>query len=285
MSDVQIPEATITDLAIYPVKSMRGIAISNARLTTLGLEHDRRWMIIDDQCQFVTQRQLTKLALVVPAIEEAGLVLTATGGERITVPYDVPAGERLTTEVWGQACTVVDEGEAVSRWLGEALQHKRPLRLVRMNPGTQRNQTAPEVMGADTRVEFADAAPFLIANEASLAAVNAALAQNGEQAVPMNRFRPNIVVNGLPAFAENSLKEVSGNGFRLQFRVVCERCVVTTINQETAERHPREEPFRTVRTLNPSPENRNSPVFGHYATLTEGDGAEIAQGDRVSLLD
>jgi uncharacterized protein YcbX len=285
MSEAIIGEATITGLVIYPVKSMGGIALSSARLTALGLEHDRRWMIIDDQCQFITQSKLAKLALIVPTIEEAGLVLSAPGGARITIPYDVPAGERLTTEVWGRTCNVIDEGAAISHWLNEALQYKRPLRLVRMAPGAQRNQTEPDVMGADTRVEFADAAPFLIANEASLAAVNAALTHNGEQAVPMNRFRPNIVVKGLPAFAEHNLKEIAGNGFRLQFRVVCERCVVTTINQETAERHPGEEPFRTIRTLNPSPEDHKSPVFGHYATLTQGNGAEIATGVRVSLLD
>jgi len=285
MSKASQPELTISGLAIYPVKSMRGIPLESAALTPLGLEHDRGWMLVDDQCEFVSQRQLAQLALIVPTLEKAGLVLTSPAGSQLTVPFDHPAGEHLTTEVYGQTCSVVDEGDAVSQWLNEVLDYKRPLRLVRMAANTQRQQTLPELLGKDTHVQFADAAPFLVANEASLAAINAALAENGEQAVPMNRFRPNIIVKGLPAFEEHNLAGISGKDFSLQFRMTCERCAITTIDQHTAQRHPRGEPFRTVRTLNYSPDNPKSPVFGHYATLSKGEGVAISCGDSIGLLD
>ena len=285
MSNAAQPKVTLSSLSIYPVKSMQGIALERATLTSQGLKHDRSWMIVDDQYQFITQRELAKLALIVPTLATEGLVLTSHEGARITVPFAQPAGEHMTTQVWGQTCSVVDEGEAVSRWLADALRYKRPLRLVRMTPNTQREQTLPEVLGEDTRVQFADAAPFLVASEQSLAALNGALTAKGEQAVPMNRFRPNIVLAGLAAFREHDLAGISGRNFRMQFRMPCERCVITTIDQHTAQRHPRGEPFKTVRALNPAPDKPNSPVFGHYATLAAGEEVVISCGDQITLLD
>ena len=285
MSNAWQPELTITGLSIYPVKSMQGISLERASLTPLGLKYDRSWMIVDDQCEFVTQRQLATLALIVPTLETEGLVLSAPEGSRITVPFDQPAGEHMTTNVWGQACSVVDEGQVFSRWLDEVLDYKRPLRLVRMAEHTRRQQTLPELLGADTHVQFADAAPFLIVNEASLAAVNTALAEKGEQAVPMDRFRGNIVVKGIPAFEEHKWAGVRGVDFQMQFRMACERCVMTSIDQATADRHPHGEPVQTVRALNPSSDNPKSPVFGHYASLSKGEGVEVSCGDRLTLLD
>ena len=123
------------------------------------------------------------------------------------------------------------------------------------------------------------AAPFLIANEASLERLNEVLLGKGEEAVPMNRFRPNIVIRGLDSFDEHGLELLGNDSYRFNFRTPCERCVVTTIDQETAVRHPRKEPFATLRDLNPRDLERRQPLFGQYATLQDWAGGKIAVGD------
>ena len=134
-------------------------------------------------------------------------------------------------------------------------------------------------LGRGNRVLFADAAPFLVANDASLAAVNDALAPTGKPRLLMNRFRPNITVSGLTAFAEHDVERLDGDGYALDMRYPCERCIVTTIDQETAERDADVEPYRTLSRINPMPGGNDKPAFGENATLAKGDGAMIRVGD------
>ena len=275
----------ISGISCYPVKAMRGIPLSSAILGPQGLEHDRKWLIVDHENRFMTQRQIAGLALIVPTLEQDGLVLCNPQGQTISVPYEVQAGEQLRTNVWGDECQVIDQGEEISVWLSKSLETEQPLRLVRMQANTERAQSKPDLLGADTRVLFADAAPLLVANEASLLQINNALEAKGESPVPMNRFRPNIVLAGLAAFAEHTVAGLVGHNFRLEFSMPCERCVVTTIDQETAQRHPAGEPFKTVREINSSPSEVKKPVFGHYANLSDGTNPRIALGDEVRLLD
>lgn len=273
---------TVTGLFVYPVKSMRGIAVEHAVLSPLGLEHDRRFMVVRADGSFVTQRNQPLMALVETALEPGGLTLSRAGFGQAHVPFDAAGGEPVRTRVWKDECETVDQGEVISRWLTEALESEERLRLVAMAAGFERPQGKAERLGAGTRTLFADAAPFLVAGEASLAALNRVLAGNGGQPVPMNRFRPNIVVAGAAEFAEHADAEWAGPGYAFRLRYPCERCVVTTIDQATALKDPDWEPYRTLTGINPMPGKEKAPAFGQNATLTEGAGRTVRVGDPLT---
>jgi uncharacterized protein YcbX len=269
----------ITALYIYPVKSMRGISLASANLTPQGLDHDRRRMVVRENGRFVTQRDLPQLALIETCLSEDGIELSREGHGSIQVPTRPIAGERMSTKVWGDPCEVIDQGEEISRWLTSALNTEENLRLVCMAPDFIRPQSQAENLGENTTTAFADAAPFLVANEASLEVLNHELESRGHDTVPMNRFRPNIVVRGLEPFAEHRISDMSSDNYRLKFCHPCQRCVVTTIDQETAARSSNWQPYKTLRDLNPMPGNETAPAFAQNATLAHGNGQKISIGD------
>jgi uncharacterized protein YcbX len=274
----------ITALTVYPVKSMRGIALDSAVLTPLGLEHDRRFMVVRPDGSFVTQRDTPLLALVETALEADGVVLSRDGFGELFVPFDVTGGEPVQTRVWKDGCEAVDQGEVVSRWLTGVLESKERLHLVAMAKDYVRPQGKADLLGSETRTLFADAAPFLVASEDSLARLNRELVSGGHDAVPMNRFRPNVVIRGLYPFAEHTSGRISTESWSLQLRYPCERCIVTTIDQDTAQKNPGKEPYRTLRNLNPMPgKDRPGPAFGQNATLAAGAGRAIRTGDQPIL--
>jgi uncharacterized protein YcbX len=276
-------QVEITQLSIYPVKSMKGIALESAVLTDQGLAHDRRFMVVRSDGRFVTQRELHRLALVHTRLDKTGIELSIEGGGVITIPIGNTGGEPVQTKVWGDECETLDQGDEISRWLTSALHSSDRLRLVRMAPGYVRPQGQPENLGKQTSTFFADAAPFLVANEASLEALNRELELRRHDPVPMNRFRPNIVLRGPCPFAEHQVAELSSGEVRLKFCHPCQRCVVTTIDQDTAAKHPDWQPYKTLRDINPMPGNDRAPAFAHNAILLDGDGAEIRVGDLVKL--
>ena len=275
-------ELQVTGLYVYPVKSMKGISLDEAVLTAKGLLHDRVWMIVRPDGRFVTQRGLPRLALVVTHLDDRGVTLSMAGHGSIAIPFDSGGGDAVATQVWGDACETVDEGPEVSRWLTRALDSPETLRMVRMAAGFRRPQNTPERFGADTTTHFADSAPFLVANEASLAELNRVLVAGGHEAVPMNRFRPNIVVKGLEPFTEHRARELASEDWRLNLIDACERCLVTTIDQQTALRNPDREPYLTLRRINPVPGPKPAPGFAQNATLGAGEGRRIALGSALT---
>jgi uncharacterized protein YcbX len=279
-----VEQLEVTALTVYPVKSMKGIALERAVLTPAGLAHDRRFMVVGGDGRFVTQRDLPGLALIETVLEDDAVGLSLRGHGSVRISLEPAQGAPVRTHVWGDACETVDQGEEVSRWLTGALRSRQALRLVHMAPGYKRPQGNPEQLGEQTHTYFADAAPYLVANEASLDALNRELKARGHAPVPMNRFRPNVVVNGLQPFAEHAMPGLAGAGYGLRFCHPCERCVVTTIDQDTAARNPQRQPYLTLRELNPAPGTENSPAFGQNATLLGGDGRIITLGDRLSLM-
>ena len=274
--------AEISGLTIYPVKSMQGIALESAELTPHGLANDRRYMVVRANGRFVTQRDMSRLALVQTSLDEDGIVLAMDGHGSVTVPFMAADGERIQTKVWGDVCETIDQGEDISRWLSSALESSDALRLVRMARGFVRPQSNPEKLGALTTTYFADAAPFLVATESSLEVLNQELAKRGHSPVPMNRFRPNIVVRGLAPFAEHEIEELSSENYRLGLCHPCERCVVTTIDQTTGIKNPDRQPFRTLGEINPMPGTKRAPAFAQNAILKEGEGQTMALGDRLA---
>ena len=275
--------AEITGLTIYPVKSMKGITLESAVLTPFGLENDRRFMVVRANGRFLTQRDEPRLALIHTRLDEDGVELSMDGRGSVTVPFTSTGGERIDTKVWGDECETVDEGDEISHWLTTALKSSVTLRLVRMAPGFMRPQGQPENLGEQTTTHFADSAPFLLANEASLDALNAELESRKHKAVPMNRFRPNIVLRGLKAFEEHEVTGMGTANYQLKLCHPCRRCVVTTIDQDTGVQNPDWQPYRTLRDINPMPGKEHAPAFAHNAILISGDGQKIAVGDRPSV--
>jgi uncharacterized protein YcbX len=269
----------ITGLHVYPVKSLKGIALERAVLTPQGLANDRRWMVVRSNGKFLTQRDLPRLSLIHTSLDKRGVTLELTGHGKTSVPFDSAGGDPVQTKVWGIPCEALDEGEEISRWLTAALESKTALKLVRMAPGFVRPQGKPEELGQHTHTIFADAAPFLVASEESLDRLNRELASRNLAHVPMNRFRPNIVVRGLQPWEEHKLAGLHCATYGLKFCHPCERCVVTTINQDTAEKDPGWQPFNTLKEINPVPGKKPAPAFGQNATLEKGDQAVISVGD------
>jgi len=274
----------ITGLYIYPVKSMQGIAVEKAQLTSKGLLYDRHWMVVAENGRFMTQRDIPRLALVNTRLAEEGVELSMQGHGSISIPFDLYHGEQIETSVWRVKCQTVDQGDYISEWLTRALDSEAPLRLVRMDPGFTRPQNKPEIMGEKTTTDFADAAPFMIANQASLDELNSVLESNYSEVVPMNRFRPNIVVDGLEPFAEHKLAGMGAENYQFGLRAPCERCIITTMDQETARKDPHGQPFKTLQAINPIPTKVKAPAFGQYATLTRGEAEDIVLGDLIEPI-
>jgi uncharacterized protein YcbX len=281
----------ISRLYTYPVKSCAGIAHTHSRITQAGLAFDRRWVMVDHRGIFMTQRTCARMALIRPSVAPDGLTLDAPGMPAITllptadnaVPVQIPV-RIFDTDTIGS-----DEGDDVARWLSLFL-HVR-CRLLRMHSQAARIASPEYVdrwIGKNNVWEanfptrhvfgFADAFPFLIINQASLDELNQQLQAKGHAAVPMNRFRPNIVLQGLPSYDEDYLRGMRINGMTFAFVKRCARCPIPNINQETAVSA--DEPNRTLIA------NRSftdGVLFGVNAVVAHARDATLNVGDPVEI--
>ncbi len=275
----------LTGLFIYPIKSLRGIAIPEALATPQGLAldigthrvFDRQWMVVKPNGSFLTQRQVPAMALIHTELGKNGVILSKARMPNCTVPYvatgePAQAPETTQAKIWADTCAVQETPLSIGQWLTQALQYPEPLRLVKLATGTQRVQSKPDLLGNNTHTHFADAAPYLVTNTASLKKLNSELREIGENPVSMEHFRPNIVVQGLPAFAEHELETitlinqgVSAPTLRLCYP--CQRCVMITIDPATAEKNSKQQPYRLLAAINPMPDSPKAPAFGINATL------------------
>ena len=218
---------SVSELIIYPIKSCAGTHVDDFMLDRFGPMHDRRWMIIDSESQQVTQREIAELALIRPSLTSSGLHIEFKG-QSITVHRPV-GGVPQAVQIWADSVQAIDAGDRVAQWLSEQLATN--LSLVWMPDNSQREVEKPIAKLGET-VGFADAFPLLLISQASLDDLNSRL----DVAVPMNRFRPNIVVTGCEAFAEDSWRRVQVNELELQVAKACARCVMPSIDQQTAEK-------------------------------------------------
>lgn len=275
-------ELRIRQLFVYPVKSLRGIAVQQWQATPRGLEHDRQWMLVMPNGRFVSQRQLPRMALIDTALDSDDLTLSAAGHGSIRLPLANPdAGVSFVASVWRDTCEVQEASQEASSWLNRVLQPARPLRLVTMVADYQRRHINPRRFDSDTL--FADAAPYLIANHNSLQRLNDELCQRGLKPVDMRRFRPNLVIEGLPAFAEHHREQLRhvASGFSFRLCDPCERCVITTIDPDSGVVAANREPFNTLRDLNPMPDNPAAPAFAVNACLQANAGMTLRVGDTL----
>lgn len=222
---------SIGGINIYPIKSARGTALERGEVTPTGLANDRRWMIVDAAGKFLTQREEPRLCLIAPTLGPTELTIAAPGMPEIAVPLGEAGGHRQRVTVWGDEVEGEYASAEVGEWLSDFLGTRH--HLVRM-PDRYVRAVDPDYASAGDRVGFADAFPFLIISQAALDDLNERLVAQGDEALPMNRFRPNLVIDGCPPFAEDDWDRVRIG--TIGFRVVkpCARCVITTTDQATA---------------------------------------------------
>lgn len=258
MSAHPAARVVVTALHVYPVKSCRGIALDVVRISDTGLANDRRWLVVDPNGRFITQRETPRLALVGTALAGDSLVLELPGAPALRVP-EVAGGEAREVVVWGSQCAALDCGAESAGALSEFL--GREVRLVQFDPRGERLADPGWAGDVVARVQFADGYPMLLIGEESLADLNARL----PAPLPMNRFRPNIVVRGLPAYGEDAAGEFADGPLRLRPVKACTRCRITTTDQATGE-FTGDEPLKTLRTYRWSAELRGV-MFGQNVVL------------------
>ena len=266
--------ARITALNIYPVKSCRGIALERATLAATGFIHDRQWMIVRPNGRFITQREEPRLALIEPSLGNAVLTLQMPNAAALTVPMDANAGA-LEVQVWDDKCVAFDAGDAAAAWLEGIL--GKPYRLVRFDPAHKRPSSAKYTGDIEALNQFSDGFAYLVISQGSLDDLNTRL----PQPLPMNRFRPNIVLDGVPPYAEDTATEFFSDGVRLRSAKLCARCVITTTDQSRGERDG-DEPLKTLRSYRFNRESRGI-MFGQNVILAEGAGRELRVGDELDI--
>jgi uncharacterized protein YcbX len=241
-------------------------------------------MVVDNIGRFVTQRQLPAMAGIRVALKSDALVLSHSDAEPLRVPLAATDLARLSVYVWEDRCDALDEGIKASEWLTELLGDYRGsgLRLVRFAP-VHRRRVEPHFLapGEQAHTAFADGYPFLVVSEASLAEVNRRLAAKGLDPVPMSRFRPSLVVDVETPFIEDGWRELAAidGTWRLGLRKPCQRCKITTVDQQSGEIAVPGEPLRTLVEMN----TRAAPggYFGQNAILLTGEGAMLRVEDGV----
>lgn len=269
----------ITAINVYPVKGCRGVALERARLAATGFEHDREWLITRPDGRFMTQREEPRLALIEPDLVDLqspggqALRLRVPGGDELNVPL-AASGREVEVTCWKDRCAAFDAGEEAAEFLARYL--GSPVRLVRFDTRRKRLSNPQWTPGVEALNKFSDGFPWLLISEASLEDLNSRL----ERKLPMNRFRPNIVVSGLPAFGEDSLHEITSGAVRLRRVKGCTRCIVTTTEQTTGTRDG-DEPLRTLAKFRFDRELKGV-VFGQNMILIEGLGAELRVGDELA---
>jgi uncharacterized protein len=233
VSDVEV---SIAGLYVHPIKSCGGIAVREALIVETGFEFDRVWMVVDDAGRFLSQRELPRLALVRPTLKSRDMVLRAPGMLTLHVALDTVEAPVWST-VWDDQVAAYDMGKLAAQWFSDFLGRK--VRLVRFDPEKKRLASPRWTGDREVETTFVDGFPLLVTSTAGLADLNARLAQGGHAAVGMERFRPNIVLDGLDANGEDHVDEIvfeaAEGPVRLKLVKPCSRCSIPDVDPLTAE--------------------------------------------------
>lgn len=278
----------ISEINIYPIKSLKGISVDSALVEPRGLQHDRRWMLTDIDGKFMTQREFPRMAAMSVWIEEdgSGLGVAAQRFGDVFVPFEPDTVNKPQVTIWQSVCEGEVYGAALNEWFSDVL--GTACQLVYMPDDTQRSVNSRFDRGGEI-VSFADGYPLMVLGEASLAELNSRLAEP----LPMNRFRPNIVVSGSDAYSEDDWSKISIGDAAFRGTKPCERCVITTVDQSRGE-FDGKDPLKTLATYRLAkdvmPERLeslgvtpNAVLFGQNL-IPETPGATIDVGDEVKIL-
>ena len=269
---------TIADLLVYPIKSCAGLSLAQVDLVATGFAHDRQWMLIDDQHEFVSQREYTRMALIRPVLgEDGGLTVTAPGCAPLGLPA-VASGEALRVRVWDDGLEARAVSAAADRWFSDFL--GAPVRLVQFTPGQRRLSSTRWTGEVEAENSFSDGYPVLVTTTAALDELNRRLALGGHEPVTMARFRPNLVLDGLAPNGEDGLDELHfdtpDGPVTLRLVKPCARCPIPNINPDTAQVGI--EPGDTLAGYRADPRMKGAITFGMNAVIVTGFGRRLAVG-------
>ena len=259
----------VSELFIYPIKSLGGISVSEALVTDRGFQHDRRWMLVDEHNEFITQRSLPQMALLQTEITGEGLkVYHKTSLEEISIPFE-SHGQTIAVQVWSDRCKAVVVDNKLDEWFSNIL--GKTCRLVYMPTTTKRRVDGRYALQKEI-TSFTDGYPFMTIGQSSLDDLNSRL----EEKLPINRFRPNIVFTGGMPHEEDTWAQCTINGINFYGVKLCARCVITTINQENLEKG--KEPLKTLASYR----MKNNKIYFGQNLLHHGEG-KIHVGDLIEV--
>jgi uncharacterized protein len=282
-------EARISQLFVYPLKSCAAVAVNEALLTDTGLEWDRNWMVVDENSEFVTQRQLPRMCLIQPQLKHSEMVLRAPGMLALHIALDA-VEQACRASLWGQDCAAYDMGDIAAQWLTDFLMQERPagrpvqaLRMVRFDPEHRRLSNTTWTQGVQALNQFGDGYPILVASQASLDGLNERLVGQGHARVTMPRFRPNVVLDGIEAHDEDrtgALSICTGQGtVALALVKPCPRCPVPNIDPATGVTS--SEPGDTLQTYRQDARLDGAVSFGMNAITLQGEHQVLKVGQVV----
>ncbi len=273
--------AVVSRLFLYPVKGCRGISLRSAQLAETGLAvgdiGDREWVVVDETGEFLSQRELPGMALIETRLTGTSLRLTAPGMLALDIPFE-SEGDVVRVRVWDDELDAVTQGALADQWFSDFL--GRRARLMRFDPLARRLSRHRYTGGTDAPYKFADAFALLLTSEASLADLNAKLQVHGQPAVDIDRFRPNIVLDGVDAFEEDYVRELRVGDVKLDLVKPCVRCTVPSVDPRRGEQGT--EPGDTLASYRDRPE-AGGVTFGVNAIVTAGAGRELRVGDTAEL--
>lgn len=270
-SSSRSPGISVSGIRVYPIKSAAGITLGEGLVEERGFRHDRRWMLVDENRIFLSQREAPRLALIRVGIADDALVVEAPGMPALEVPLQPEPVDTVSTVIWHDVVESLPVGEGAARWFREFL--GIPCNLVYL-PETSVRPVDPAYSTVGDQVSLADGFPFLLLSEASLDDLNSRM----ENPLPMDRFRPNLIVRGCGPFAEDGWRRVRIGS--VDFRIVkpCARCRITMVDQQTAATG--KEPLRTLARYR----KRGSEVFFGQNLIHDAPGA-VRVGDTVEVTE
>ena len=260
----------LSEIYIYPIKSLGGIKLSASEFGERGLKYDRRWMLVNQDNKFISQREFPKMSLISTKITEDYLICSAPNSDDLEIPL-ISDGENITVNVWRSYCQANVYEDKINNWFSNFLNNK--VKLVYM-PDSSRREVNPDYAVNDDIVSFADGYPFLLISQSSLDDLNSRL----EDKIAMDRFRPNLVISDSEAFSEHNHQSINiGNN---NFFIVkpCERCVITTIDQSKGISSGKE-PLKTLATYR---KINNKIIFGDNI-ISQNKSGSLKIGDQVSF--
>lgn len=278
--------AILTELNFYPIKSCAGISLREATFTPAGLMvdhiYDREWMVVDGNGRFLTQREFPGMALIRPRLRLDTLEVRAPGMLPLHIPLDLPPPEMEITvevQVWNDKVLAYDCDETTAVWFSNAI--GTPCRLVRFHPSARRMANPKWTDGAEVPTLFSDGYPYLVCSEESLADLNEKLVKAGRDPLPMDRFRPNVVIRGVGAFEEDSAATISAGEVSLRPVKPCPRCPIPAIDQQTGMVGP--DPLDILQTYRVNERIGGGIAFGMNSMLASGEDKVLRVGQELHV--
>lgn len=269
----------LSQIYVYPIKSLAGIKLNEGQLTKRGLHLDRRWVLVDADNKLITQRGYPTLCLLQQAITETGIHIYNRNkpDQQIIIPFEHTGTEIQEVDIWDNICQGVSVNDKVDAFFSDYLQ--MPCKLLFQPDNLER--VLNKTNAADGhQTTFTDGYPYMILSEASLQDLNKRIGGNSDEGLKMNRFRPNFVVKGCDPYAEDTWKKFQLGNIVFHQAKPCVRCSMTTIEQETAQKHKAQEPLRTLQTYRRW--GKEGVIFGmNIAAENTGD---LRIGDELSIM-